>query len=149
MAVDHDMLRGSGRPIPQPVTRAAGVNPGQRLTFTGPSGELTLVWRLSSTTGGSVGSMRSHARAVDAVKGDDLVPILRTDTASFDVIRIASDESAWSRLPKLLGRAFGDNTSRELARSLDCTPEQVDDVLRSPGDRELLALLENDILARR
>jgi hypothetical protein len=149
MPVDHEMLRGSGRPIPQPVAYAAGVKPGQRRTFTGPGGELTLVWRLSSTTGGSVGSMRTYARAAEAVKGDDLVLILRTDTVSFDVTRIAGDESAWSRLPKLLGREVVDDTSRELAKSLDCSPEEVDDVLRSRGDHELLASLENEVLARR
>lgn len=149
LAVDHDMLRGSGRPIPHPVVDAAGVRPGQRRTFAGPGGQLALAWRLSSTTGGSVGSLRTHASAVGAVQGDDLVLILRPDDASFDITRIAGDESASSRLPKMLGRSVGDNVSRELAASLDCTPEQVDGILRSRGDHELLTLLENDVLARR
>jgi hypothetical protein len=149
LPVDHDMLRGSGRPIPHPVVDAAGVSPGQRRTFTGPAGQLTLAWRLTSTTGGSVGSLRTHAAAAGAVQGDDLVLILRPDIASFDVTTIAGDESAQTRLPKLLGRETGDDVSRALAASLDCTPEQVDDVLRSRGDLELLTLLENDVLARR
>jgi len=149
LAVDHDMLRGSGRPIPQPVVDAAGVHPGQRRTFAGPGGQLTIVWRLNSTTGGSIGSLRTYANAVGAIQGDDLVLILRPDDASFDITRIAGDESASSRLSKMLGRPAGDITSRELAASLDCTPEQVDEVLRSRGDHELLTLLENDVLARR
>jgi hypothetical protein len=99
LPVDHDMLRGSGRPIPQPVVDAAGVSPGQRRTFTGPAGQLTLAWRLTSTTGGSVGSLRTHAAAAGAVQGDDLVLILRPDIASFDVATIAGDESAQTRCP--------------------------------------------------
>lgn len=73
LPVDHDLLRGSGRHIPHPVADAAGVSPGQRRTFTGPGGQLTIVWRLSPTAGASVGSLRTQADTVAAAEGDELV----------------------------------------------------------------------------
>lgn len=148
LAVDHDMLRGSGRPIPQPVADAVGVSPGQRRTFSGPGGQLTVVWRLSSTTGASVGSLRTQAAAVAVKQGDELVLSLRTDDASFDITRTDRKETLPARLSKLLGREVHDRWDRELAAGLDCIPAQVEDVLRTRGDQELLTLLESDALAR-
>lgn len=148
MTVDHDILRGSGRSIPQPVADAAGLRPGQRRTFTGPGGHLTVGWRLSSAPGGYVGSLRTQAAVVAAAQGDELVLSLRTDDGSFDITRVERNEAALSRLSKLLGREVGDEWSREMAASLNCMPAHVEDVLRARGDGDLVALLENDALAR-
>lgn len=148
MTVDRDLLRGSGRHVPPPVAHAAGVDPGQREHFTGPGGELTLFWRLSSTTGASFGSLRSQAAAVAATEGDELVLALRTDTRSFDMTRIPCGEPPRARLAKMLGRSVSAGPLTELAEGLDCTPGDVVEVLSARGDHEVLNLLESDALAR-
>lgn len=148
LPVDRDLLRGSGRHVPPPVAHTAGVNPGQRRHFTGPGGQLTLLWRLSSTTGASFGSLRAQATVVAATEGDDLVLTLHTDTGSFDITRIQGGEPARTRLGKLLGSPVSDDPLSELAEGLDCTLEDVVEVLTARGDHGVLALLENDALAR-
>ncbi|SBS78110.1 hypothetical protein MHPYR_500046 [uncultured Mycobacterium sp.] len=51
-------------------------------------------------------------------------------------------------MSKLLGREVHDRWDRELAAGVDCIPAQVEDVLRTRGDQELLTLFESDALAR-
>jgi hypothetical protein len=138
--VNHDLLRGSGQPIAPPVAHAVGVTPGQRRTFTGAHGELTLYWNLASTTDANIGSLRLQAEAVDATEGDDLVLALRPADASFDVTRAPRDDPAPLRLRKVLGRT-AKTPITALAASLECTPEQVCEILRGRGEQQIAALV--------
>lgn len=146
LPVNHDLLRGSGQPIAAAVAHAAGVGPGQRSTFTGPHGQLTLYWELTSTTGANIGSLRTQAIAVDAAHGDDLVLALRPGQASFHVTRLRRDEPEPSRLRKLLGHKAS-NPLTDLAASLQCPPERVRQVLQARGEHQLVAMFEDPALA--
>lgn len=138
--VTNDLLRGSGQPISPPVAHAVGVTPGQRRTFTGAHGQLTLYWNLASTTDANIGSLRLLADAVDATAGDDLVLALRPADASLDVTRARRDEPAPLRLRNILGRTTTTPITT-LAASLECAPEQVCEILRGRGEQEIAALV--------
>lgn len=140
--VTSDLLRGSGQPVHPAVATAAGVKPGERRTFTGPHGQVTLAWRLTSTTGATAGSLRAHAAAAGATAGDTLVLALRVDDASLDVARLGSEDAGTVRLRALLGRTVR-NPVAALAASLDCRREEVATALRARGDHDLASLLDS------
>lgn len=140
MPVNRDLLRGSGLPVPQPVAYSAGVSPGQRRTFSGANGEITVYWDLTSIPGAVVGSLRAQADAVDASEGDDLVLTLRASDDSFEVARCRKGETAEARLRKLLGRS-ANNPVAALAASLECPSERVAQILQNRGEYGILDLI--------
>lgn len=137
--VASDLLRGSGQRIHSAIATAVGVNPGQRRTFTSPHGHIVLHWKLSSTTGANVGSLRAQAIAVGATAGDTLVLALRQADASLDVARLRAGEDPMAKLSALLGRRVDDPVTA-LATGLDCQPNEVEMILRRRGDDELADL---------
>ncbi len=140
--VASELLRGSGQSVHLAVAAAAGVKPGERRTFTGPHGQVALAWKLASTTGASLGSLRALAVAVNATAGDTLVLALRVDDATLDVARLGSEDSGTARLRTLLGRTVR-NPVAALAASLDCQREEVATVLRARGDHDLASSLDS------
>ncbi|WP_396922709.1 hypothetical protein [Mycolicibacterium sp.] len=64
VSVTSQLLRGSGQTVHPAVATAVGVSPGEQRTFSSPHGEVTLYWKLASTTGANLGSLRAHAVAV-------------------------------------------------------------------------------------
>lgn len=139
--VTSEVLRGSGQTVHPAVADAAGVAPGQQRTFTGTHGPVTMAWRLTSTTGASIGSLRAHALALGATAGDTLVLAFRVNDASLEVVRLTGQDASETRLHKLLGHAARKPTSA-LAAALECRPQEVGAVLRGRGDDELADLLD-------
>jgi hypothetical protein len=139
--VTSELLRGSGQTVHPAVATAVGVAPGEQRTFVSPHGAVTLYWKLASTTGANLGSLRAQAAAVEAATGDTLVLALRVDDASLDVTRLGAEEHAPARLRKLLGRAVRSPVAA-LAAALDCRREDVGAVLAARGDHDLASLLD-------
>ena len=139
--VTSELLRGSGQTVHPAVATAVGVAPGEQRTFVSPHGAVTLYWKLASTTGANLGSLRAQAAAVEAATGDTLVLALRVDDASLDVTRLGSEEQAAVRLRKLLGRAVRSPVAA-LAAALDCQREDVGAVLSARGDHDLASVLD-------
>jgi hypothetical protein len=142
MTVNENVLRGSGQAIHPALASALGVCPGERRTFTGPHGQVPVIWRLSSTNGPSIGSIRAPVKAVDAAVDDTIVLALRLDDASLEVTRIAREVSGVARLQGLLGRTVR-NPSAALAVSLDCRRAEVAAVLRERGESDLADLIDS------
>ena len=142
LPVMADVLRGSGQAIHPAVAAAAGVAPGQRRMFANPHGEVTVFWKLSSTSGANVGSLRAQAVAVEATTRDTLVLAFRLDDASLEVTRLGPEEPALRRLAHLLGHT-APNPAAALAASLGCRRSDVAAVLRARGDGDLAALLDS------
>ena len=142
LPVTAEVLRGSGQAIHPAVAAAVGVTPGERRLFASPHGEVTVFWKLSSTTGANVGSLRAQAVAVGATTADTLVLAFRLDDASLEATRLGPNEAAMRRLQQLLGHTVR-NPAAALAASLECRRGDVTAVLRARGDRELAALLDN------
>jgi len=64
--VDHDILRGSGRQIPEAFAVHLGAAPLESGSLDSPVGPIHLSW----TQHPAIGSLRAAARSLDAVEGD-------------------------------------------------------------------------------
>lgn len=142
LPVTTEVLRGSGQAIHPAVADAVGVAPGERRVFASPQGEVTVFWKLSSTSGANVGSLRAQAVALDATTRDTLVLAFRLGDASVEVTRLGPEEPALQRLADLLGHTVH-NPAAALAASLRCRRSDVAAVLRARGDADLAAVLDS------
>lgn len=136
IAVDYDLLRGSGQALNPATATALGIHPGQRRSFSGTH-DIHLFWRLSATNGASVGSLRGLAAALGADMNDTIVLAFKVRDSTVKATRIRAGEDARTRLRALLGTRIR-NPVADLARALHCQPEEVAALLGRRGDAELL-----------
>jgi hypothetical protein len=129
ITVTHDLLRGSGQQIRAAVAAALGVSPGQRGLFSGPHGDVAVSWRLSSTNGPALGSLRPAALAAAAGLEDTLLLVFKLDDTSLHVARIGAEVSGIQRLTQLLGRTVR-TPAAAVTASLHCRRAEVAAVLR-------------------
>ena len=122
------------------MVTASGVSPGTHRPFTNPHGQVTLSWKLASTSGANIGSLRAHAVAVEATTGT-LVLALRMGDASLEVTRLGSTDAGKAGLQKLLGHPVR-SPAAALAAALDCRRQDVSEVLQTRGDHELAGMLD-------
>jgi hypothetical protein len=114
--VTTEVLRGSGQAIHPAVAAAFGVAPGARQVFASPHGEVTVFWKLSSTSGANVGSLRAQAVAVEATVRDTLVLAFRLDEASLEVTRpVPTMAGCVGPSPRAHGAQPGRRAGRQLA----------------------------------
>ncbi|BBZ31191.1 hypothetical protein MMAD_56800 (plasmid) [Mycolicibacterium madagascariense] len=139
--VTAEVLRGSGQVLHSAVADAVGVRPGEQRTFTSSQGPVTVYWKLASTGGAAIGSLRAHAQATGATAGDTLVLVFKLDDSKLEAARIGADESAAVQLPKLVGHPVR-APSAALTTALSCPPQDVGAVLRARGDNALADLLD-------
>lgn len=140
--VSAELLRGSGQSVPRAVAHALSVSPGQERLFTGPMDALVR-WRMSSSTGPSMNTLRPLAISLDAALGDSIVVTFDLKTSTLHAARLRDGEALHRQLPILLGRPTP-NPVAALARGLDCAPDEVIAVLQRRGDDELAGLLVDD-----
>jgi hypothetical protein len=101
-----------------------------------------VIWRLSSTNGPAIGSIRATAKTLDVDSTDTLVLVFTLDDASLQVQRIGADVSGVARLRRLLGRPVR-HPAAALAASLGCRRADIAAVLRERGDGDLADLIED------
>ena len=101
---------------------------------------MPVAWRLSSTNGPSIGSLRAAALATAAELTDTLVLAFGLDDGSLHVARISAEVAGLERLGLLLGRTVR-NPAAALATSLNCRRADVAAVLRGRGDDDLADLI--------
>ena len=96
--VDHEVVRGSARPVPEPVGGVLGLAPGDQLDFavrTQDGGEeldpVVLGWTPTSHVGPYLGSIRTAARAVGAAEGDTVRLTFDRPAMTITVSRVAPD----------------------------------------------------------
>jgi hypothetical protein len=116
--VTTEVLRGSGQVLHEAVADALGVRPGEQRTFTSAHGPVTVNWKLASTSGVAIGSLRAHAQATGAVAGDTLVLVFKLYDATLEAVRIGADDTTDAQVHKLVGRAVR-KPSAALAAALD------------------------------
>ncbi|QFS94660.1 hypothetical protein FIV07_28195 (plasmid) [Mycobacterium sp. THAF192] len=146
VAVDEELLRGSGVGLHPATANAVGVRPGQRKSFAGDHGGIVVVWKLSTTRGAAVSSLRSHAHAAAAVLGDLLVLSFHLDDGGGDrveVTGIGSGVTGIDRLQMVLGHRV--RSIDDVAEALECEPGEVEEVLRRRGD----GALADDVVSAR
>lgn len=116
--VTTEVLRGSGQVLHEAVADALGVRPGEQRTFTSAHGPVTVNWKLASTSGAAIGSLRAHAQATGAVAGDTLVLVFKLYDATLEAVRIGADDTTDAQVHKLVGSAVR-KPSAALAAALD------------------------------
>jgi hypothetical protein len=116
--VTTEVLRGSGQALHEAVADALGVRPGEQRTFTSAHGPVTVHWKLASTSGVAIGSLRAHAQAAGAIAGDTLVLVFKLYDATLEAVRIGADDTTDDQVRKLVGHAVR-KPSAALAAALD------------------------------
>jgi hypothetical protein len=134
--VTNDVLRGAGQPIHPGLAAALGVDPGQRRVFASPHGQVAVTWRLSSTNGPNIGSLRAQAKATGAALRDTLVLVFGLEDQTLDVVLVSPETTGVDRLGRLLGGPVRTPLSA-LGAALDCDRGDVAAVLRGRGEDDL------------
>jgi hypothetical protein len=70
ITVDHEVLRGSGRPAEWGLTATLGVQPGGSREFTHADGSVRVTWPMTGWQGGTIGSLRQLVRHAGAAEGN-------------------------------------------------------------------------------
>lgn len=145
VAVDREVLRGSGRPLGPAVALALGVKPGDRRLFQYENGELTISWPLTSAFGPSLGSIRVLAERAGALKGERvrLDFDLEDEQVAAERVPIDLSDVDTTEALRLLTGIQADAADGVLAvgRAVDSPPANVRGVLKERGDTEALELL--------
>ena len=137
--VDREMLRGSGRPLPEAASGALGLNPGDRFQLSDPATgtQLTVSWPLSSATGPSLGSLKSAVIDGGFHDGDQIRIRLSRTKGQFQIESVVSGS--------LFGLTGVDTRPgsevQDLAIAMACDAGEVRSCLQSRGDSEVLLLL--------
>lgn len=139
--VDHDMLRGSGRSIPNELALACGATLNASVDFISPSGVVQIRWPDTSHVGAAIGSLRALAESVSAAQGDRLRLVFdtRRHLLTAETPRPVPDlEIATDSVESLTGLYAEDCESLErLADAIGTTPAEVLTNLRDRGDSEV------------
>ena len=117
--VDKDVARGSGRLVPNAFAQELGCNIGDKIEVDTTNGPLTFSWPLASTTGASIGSLRSALASCQAEIGDFLFVRATKPKMTFERLSKEILESSLSdlgRLSLLVGCGEVDDDSDALER---------------------------------
>ena len=137
LPIDGDVLRGSGRSIPNPLSVALGVRPGDVRSFDAGDVQVRVSWPATATTGAAIGSTRSVAEGLDAVVGDVLRLVFDLDVGSVEASLVSG-----SSLSDLTGLALTEGgEAAEIAAAIGVDPFEVRTALAERGDVEVAGLL--------
>ena len=148
--VDKDIVRGSGRLVPNAFAKEVGCGIGDKIKVDTTEGKLTFSWPLTSTTGATIGSLRSALVSCGAELGDYLFVCATKPKVSFERLSKHTLDSAGTVLERLCliigaGEADRDNdATTKIATALGITRGEDDSVLVECR-RQLNARGESDL----
>lgn len=158
--VSPDMMRGSGRVIPNAFAQQLGCNLGDKIEVESECGPITLSWPRTSIAGATIGSVRCALTHYGAKIGDFLFIRATSPTITFDVLHKDTLDIAASDLIKLAyllgcGPTSSDSHAldsiTELLRVLCSTDEErhieVRRLLQRHGEIELSELIPSPTLS--
>ena len=143
LTVDTDMLRGSGRMLPNAAGGVLGIAVDDEVALTSEKGDtITLTYPETSIVGPSLGSMRVFAERLSADLGDQLTLIMDRSSDSVEARLTRSDATAdgWEYIAHLTGIG-ADSGIDGLAESLHCGRGEIRAILRQRGDDVVLSAL--------
>jgi hypothetical protein len=153
VAVDRDVLRGSGRAVASAVAVFLGVIPGTERTFDaclGVGGDdlsVVVTWPMASAAGPAIGSTRGLATRLGAVDGDLLRLRFDRGSGTVEASRVVANElreaQPLDRLAALTGLQGlqSANVVERLAASLGVERSRLRSQLYRRGDHTLIGLL--------
>ena len=143
LEVNQNLLRGSGRPLPNAAGAILGLKVGEQMTFRTKDNELvTIIFLRSSVTGPALGSVRSIAKRISSKKGHRMTLVL--DSSDMSASAITTDPSQIHASWKFVERLTGIKASRGmngLAQALRCARDEVHAILQSRGDDTVIKAL--------
>lgn len=130
LPIDDDVLRGSGRSIPNSLSVALGVQPGDARSFDAEVVEIRVSWPTTAITGAAIGSTRSVAKALNAMAGDLMRLVFDLDLGSVEASLVSG-----SSLSALTGLALTEGgEAAEIAAAIGVDPFEVRAALADRGD---------------
>lgn len=144
LSVDADMLRGSGRAVPQEIAVDLGIAPGARIDLATTSGDIPLSWSESSNQGPQIGSVRELVESAGVREDDPIALRFHCDRSflEFFPLKTANGHaspsrqiSAWTSLPPSLTSSLA-----ALASTLEVEAHEVISILEARGDERIAAL---------
>lgn len=160
VCVDDNLVRGSGRLVPNAFAQLLGCALGEKIEIDSECGPITVSWPLASTTGASIGSLRPAIANCNAQPGDYLFVKATKPLMTFECLRaetLSNAENSVFRLSLLLGCLASENdvdAIRHISRALGVDLPSVDDnrsaarrILQSRGETELANLIAETSLS--
>lgn len=144
LPVDRDVLRGSGRTIPNSLSAALGVRPGDVRSLNAGSTHIRVSWPTTSITGAAIGSTRSIASALNAVEGDVMRLVFDPDRGNVEASLVSgSSLSALTGLELTEGRE-----AAEIAAAIGVEPFEVRSALGDRGDIDVANLIPSHVSSK-
>ncbi len=140
LPVDQDMLRGSGRMLPNAAGGILKIEVGDEIELTSDQGgAITITYPASSNLGPSMGSSRVFAEKLGARPEDHLTVVMDLDRRSVEtrLTRSGDATESWDFVAHLTG-IDADAGLAGLAKALDCDRGEVRAILRKRGDHLVL-----------
>ena len=149
LAIDKDIVRGSGSPCPEQLAAALGIVPGSPREFAHSLGRLPVTWVETSGVGPSLGSARSLVESLGAGLGDWLRLDFDLNSSAVAATKVVGEAEATAegltRAEELTGLALTGHSGRAVvAQALDVPVADVIGALVKRGDAELARLLPED-----
>lgn len=144
--VDTEVLRGSGRTIPEQVAFNLGLIPGKEIMYSHGAGEVRLTWPLTSAHGPFLGSTRLIAESLNVRPNDFLRLTFGKTKQTLTAAAIRFEEIRQEPQIRILENATGQKLNAHNARyilgaSIAVRPSDVDRTLVERGDKWISDLL--------
>ena len=151
--VDQQMMRGSGRMLPNAFARELGCKLGDKMEVHSAFGKVTVSWSERSATGAALGSIRAVLEELGAEAGDYVFLIAHDRHIGFRLLRQEQleKESSLGKLARLVGvfsPTNSDGVLRQIADALMVAhqssgplEQHIRDALLSRGEAELCDLI--------
>jgi len=158
--IDKDMMRGSGRLVPNAFAQQLGCDIDNKIEVLTEFGVITVSWSLTSTTGASIGSLRQILQNYDVVLGDYIFIKATKPMVTFMHLGLHQVEAGNSSLIKLAlllgfsGCSTEEDAINNLATAFGTTYTTKEAVLTesrqvliSRGEKELADLIDKQKLS--
>ena len=151
--VDSQLMKGSGRLFPNAFARELGCELGQKIQVSSRFGAITISWPMGSTTGATIGSIRTALEGLDAAIGDYVFVVSHNGRIKFLLLRQheLETQNATARLARFVGVRFPEESENLLpaiavALCVDKGSEPLErhirDALLDRGENELCNYIE-------
>ncbi len=144
IAVDNEMLRGSGRSIPQEIASDLDLGPCDRTELTTAVGLIPVAWSETTHSGPQIGSIRELVVHAGAGVGDQLALRFNSVERTLEarVISSRTQDDVVGDLARLttLPRSVAADRTR-LAEAVGTAPQDLVAALEARGDVEVSALV--------
>jgi len=149
MTVDRDILRGSGRPIPEGLGVWLGVRPGIRRVISFGENDIPVTWPDTALLGPSIGSLRRVVEELGVELGDWIVITFDREQATGSAALIDRDRLAKLKRDEQVSVLTGITWSpgemeKKVSEAIGATEGVgLRERLRQRGEEDILALMPN------